>query len=91
MVGPDGLSGLMGEVDALGVAWEAAGWRCCGRRWTVARPPAVRRRMTTTQWVRFHAPSTQAGGAAAIVNVAAAFGKAVNAPVKEAVQPGGWL
>jgi len=44
--------------------------------------------MTTVQWVRFHAPATRAGGAAVIVSVATAFGKAVNQPVKEAVESG---
>jgi hypothetical protein len=42
--GPDGLAGLMGEVDALGMACDAGRSRCCGRRWTAVRPPAVRRR-----------------------------------------------
>jgi hypothetical protein len=45
--------------------------------------------MTTVQWVRHHAPSTRAGGAGgagAVVAVAQAFQKRVNAPVKEAVE-----
>ena len=41
--------------------------------------------MTTVQWVRHHAPSTKAGGAAQVVAVAQAFGKTLNAPVKHAV------
>ena len=78
----------MGEVDALVVAGEAARvavLREAMDRGEASGGPAA---MTTPQWVRFHAPSTKAGGAAAIVNVAAAYGKAVNAPVKEAVQSG---
>ena len=39
-------------------------------------------------WVRHHAPSTRAGGAAQLVSVAAAFGKPANAPVREAVRAG---
>ena len=86
--GPDGLSGLMGEVDALGMACDAgrvAVLREAMDRGEASGGPAA---MTTTQWVRFHAPSTKAGGAATIVNVAMAFGKTVNAPVKEAVESG---
>ena len=42
--GPDGLSGLFGEVDALGMACDAARVAVVGRRWTGVRPPAGRRR-----------------------------------------------
>src|SRR5574338_1436720 len=84
--GEDGLSGLMGEVDALGTACDAG-------RVTVLREAMNRGEdsggsaaLTTAQWVRHHAPSTKAGGSAVIVSVAAAFGKTVNAPVKEAVE-----
>ena len=78
----------MGEVDALGMACDAgrvALLREAMDRGEASGGPAA---MTTTQWVRFHAPSTKAGGAATIVNVAMAFGKTVNAPVKEAVESG---
>ena len=44
--------------------------------------------LTVTQWVRRHAPSTRAGGARQVVELAAAFGKPVNAPVAEAVRAG---
>jgi uncharacterized protein DUF222 len=86
--GPDGLSGLMGEVDALGMACDAgrvAVLREAMGRGEASGGPAA---MTTTQWVRCHAPSTRAGGAAAIVSVATAFGKTVNTPVKQAVESG---
>ncbi|TQJ48435.1 HNH endonuclease signature motif containing protein [Phycicoccus sp. SLBN-51] len=86
--GPDGLSGLMGEVDALGMACDAgrvAVLREVMNRGEDSGGPAAR---TTAQWVRHHAPSTIAGGAAAIVSVATAFGKRVNAPVKEAIEAG---
>jgi hypothetical protein len=86
--GPDGLSGLMTEVDALVTASEAGRvevLREAMDRGETAGGPAA---MTTAQWLRFHAPSTKAAGAATIVSVATAFGKVANAPVKEAVQSG---
>ena len=86
--GADGLSGLMGEVDAVVTAGEAtrvAVLREALSRGETSDGSAAR---TPTQWVRAHAPSTKAGGAAAIVSVATAFGKAANAPVKEAVEAG---
>ncbi|WP_344191750.1 HNH endonuclease signature motif containing protein [Pedococcus aerophilus] len=46
------------------------------------------RAMTAVQWVREFAPSTRAGGARAVVEVAAAFAKPVNEPVRVAVQSG---
>ncbi|WP_160145311.1 HNH endonuclease signature motif containing protein [Phycicoccus sp. SLBN-51] len=86
--GPDGLAGLMEELDALvmaGGAGQVAVLRDALQRGETSGGSAA---MTPTQWVRVHAPSTKAGGAAAIVNVANAFGKAVNQPVKEAVEAG---
>ena len=86
--GSDGLSGLMGEVDALVTAGEAgrvAVLREAMDRGEASGGPAA---MTTAQWVRFHPPSTRAGGAAAIVSVASALGKVANQPVKEAVASG---
>jgi hypothetical protein len=86
--GPDGLSGLLSEVDALGMACDAgrvAVLREAMDRGETAGGPAA---MSTAQWVRCHAPSTRAGGAAAIVALATAFGKTANAPVREAVASG---
>ena len=86
--GPDGLSGLLGEVDALGLACDAARVAVVGEamdRGETSGGPAA---MTTVQWVRHHAPPTKAGGAGTIVSVAQAFQKQVNAPVKEAVEAG---
>ncbi|MDF2092701.1 hypothetical protein P0Y31_10130, partial [Knoellia sp. 3-2P3] len=86
--GPDGLAGLLGEVDALVLAGEAgrvAVVREAMERGETSGGPAA---MTTVQWVRHHAPSTRAGGAGTIVAVAQAFQKQVNAPVKEAVESG---
>ncbi|SES20759.1 protein of unknown function, partial [Pedococcus cremeus] len=86
--GPDGLSGLMGEVDALGMACDAGRVAVLREAMNRGEDSGGSAAMTTAQWVRHHAPSTIAGGAAAIVSVATAFGKRVNAPVKEAVESG---
>ncbi|MDF2093165.1 hypothetical protein P0Y31_12495, partial [Knoellia sp. 3-2P3] len=86
--GPDGLAGLLGEVDALGMACDAgrvAVVHEAMERGETSGGPAA---MSVTQWVRHHAPSTRAGGAGTIVAVAQAFQKQVNAPVKEAVESG---
>ncbi|HEY7722117.1 MAG TPA: hypothetical protein VIB11_09795 [Pedococcus sp.] len=90
--GPDGLSGLLSEVDALGMACDAgrvAVVHEAMQRGETSGGPAA---MTTAQWVRHHAPSTRAGGgaggAATVVAVAQAFQKHVNAPVREAVEAG---
>jgi hypothetical protein len=86
--GPDGLAGLLGDVDALGIACDAG--RVAVTREAIDRgetsggAPA----MTVTQWVRCHAPSTRAGGAGQVVALAQAFGKQMNAPVKEALDAG---
>ncbi|SER59958.1 hypothetical protein SAMN05216199_0628, partial [Pedococcus cremeus] len=86
--GPDGLAGLMEEVDALGMACDLGRVSVLRDALSRGETPGGSAAMTPTQWVRAHAPSTKAGGAAAIVNVATAFGKAVNQPVKEAVESG---
>src|SRR5574338_1408167 len=86
--GPDGLSGLMGEVDALVTAGEAGRVAVLHEAMNRGEDSGGSAAMTTAQWVRHHAPSTKAGGAAVIVSVATAFGKRVNAPVKDAVESG---
>src|SRR5689334_14053266 len=84
--GPEGLAGLLGEVDALGGACDLARVvvtaEAMGRGETSGGSAAL----TVTQWVRCHAPSTRAGGARQVVELAAAFGKPVNAPVRSAVE-----
>ncbi|SES50004.1 hypothetical protein SAMN05216199_0583, partial [Pedococcus cremeus] len=86
--GPEGLSGLMGEVDALGMACDSGRVAVLREAMNRGESDGGSAALTTAQWVRHHAPSTIAGGAAAIVSVATAFGKRVNAPVKEAVEAG---
>ena len=86
--GPDGLSGLLGEVDALGAACETGRVAVTREALERGETSGGSAAMTPTQWVRHHAPSTKAGGAATVVNVARAFGKPVNQPVKDAVDSG---
>ncbi len=86
--GPAGLAGLLGEVDDLGLACDAARVAVVGEAMDRGETSGGAAAMTVTQWVRHHAPSTRAGGAQQVVAVAQAFGKAVNAPVKEAVDAG---
>lgn len=86
--GPEGLAGLLSEVDALGAACDLARVtvtaEAIGRGETGGGSAAL----TITQWVRCHAPSTRAGGAGHVVALAAAFGKPVNSAVKAAVESG---
>jgi len=86
--GPDGLAGLLGEVDALGAACDAARVAVTGEAMGRGETSGGSAAFTPTQWVRHHAPSTRAGGAGQVVALATAFGKPVNAPVREAVQAG---
>ena len=82
------LAELMGEVDGLVVAGEAA--RVVVTREAIDRgePGSGALAMTPVQWVRCYAPSTRAGGSAQVVAVAEAFSVAGNAPVKAAVLSG---
>ncbi|NYG06875.1 hypothetical protein BJ986_001362 [Phycicoccus badiiscoriae] len=85
---PDGLAGLMSEVDALGAACEAAKVSITAEAMDRGETGDGAAALTVTQWVRAHAPSTRAGGAGQVVAVAVAFGKPVNAPVADAVRAG---
>ena len=86
--GAAGLAGLLGEVDDLGLACDAARVAVVGEALDRGETSGGSAAMTATQWVRHHAPSTRAGGAGTVVAVAQAFQKQVNAPVKEAVDAG---
>lgn len=86
--GPDGLAGLLGEVDALGAACDAGRVAVVREAMDRGESSGGSAAMSTVQWVRHHAPSTRAGGAGMVVSVAMAFGKRVNAPVKAAVEAG---
>jgi len=82
------LEQVMGAVDTMVVAGEAARAvvlaEALARGETGSGPEAL----SPVQWVRRHAPSTVAGGAAQIVSVAQAFAVPGNAPVKDAVLSG---
>ena len=60
--GPAGLAGLLGEVDALGSACDAARVAVVGEALERGETSGGSAAMTATQWVRHHAPSTRAGG-----------------------------
>lgn len=83
-----GLGELLTEVDALGSSCDAARVAVVGEALERGETSDGALALTPVQWVRSHAPSTRSGGAGQLVTVAQAFGKAVNAPVKAAVQSG---
>jgi hypothetical protein len=68
--GPEGLAGLMGEVDALVAAGEAGRVAVTREALDRGETSGGSAAMTPTQWVRAHAPSTIAGGAGTVVNLA---------------------
>ncbi len=83
------LGELMGEVDGLVSAGEAARVVVTREAMDRGEPGSGALAMTPVQWVRAHAPSTRSGGAAQVVAVAEAFGVPGNSAVKEAVLTGG--
>jgi hypothetical protein len=83
-----GLAQLLGEVDALGAACDLARVTVTAEAMGRGETGGGSAALTITQWVHCHAPSTRAGGAKQVVELAAAFGKPVNAPVREAVEAG---
>ncbi len=82
------LAAVMGEVDRLVVLGEAARVEVTGEALRRGEPGSGARAMTPVQWVRAHAPSTRAGGAAQVVAVAEAFAVSGLAAVKAAVVSG---
>ena len=88
VTGGGGLAGLLGEVDALGAACEAAKVAIVAEAMDRGETSDGSAAMTVTQWVRHHAPSTRAGGAGQLVAVAQAYAKPVNAPVVQAIRAG---
>jgi hypothetical protein len=86
--GAAGLGGLLGEVDALGAACDAARMSVTGEALDRGETSGGSAAITPVQWVRRHAPTTRSGGAGQVVALAEAFGKQVNAPVKQAVDTG---
>ena len=86
--GSDGLAGLLTEVDALGSTCDLARVSVTAEAMDRGETSGGSAALTVTQWVRCHAPSTRAGGSRQVVELAAAFGKPVNAPVRAAVEAG---
>ncbi len=86
--GGDQLGPLLTLLDRLGMAAELGRVHVTAE--AIARGETGTRGSATTpaQWVRAHAPSTRAGGAAQIVTLARELAKTVNAPVLTAVTDG---
>lgn len=85
----DELAEVLGEVDALGQACDAARVAVTTEAVERGEVGTGPRALTLTQWLYQHAPSLRSGGAGQVVALAAAFGKAVNEPVRAAVEDGG--
>ena len=83
-----GLAALLGEVDAMGGACDAARVAVTADAIARGETSGGAAAMTVTQWVRHHAPTTRAGGAGQVAALAAAFAKPANAAVKAAVDSG---
>jgi hypothetical protein len=83
-----GLAELLEEVDALSAACEAAKVAIVAEAMDRGETSDGAAARTVTQWVREHAPTSRAGGARQVVEVAQAFAKPANAPVREAVETG---
>nr|WP_238338160.1 HNH endonuclease signature motif containing protein [Pedococcus badiiscoriae] len=86
--GGGGLAGLLGEVDALGGACDAARVAVTAEALDRGETSSGPLALSPVQWVRRHAPTTRAGGAGQVVALAHAFAKPVNEAVKEAVDAG---
>lgn len=82
------LEVVMAEVDRLGMLVDAARVEVAGEAMRRGEPGSGARAMTPVQWVRCHAPSTRAGGAAQVVAVAEAFAVEGMSAVKAAVTSG---
>ena len=78
----------MAEADAMVAAGEAARALVLAEAISRGETGSGVLALSPVQWVRRHAPSTRAGGAAQIVAVAEAFAVSGNAPVKDAVLSG---
>ncbi len=82
------LGALLGEVDALVGMGEAARVSVVAEALQRGEPGSGERALSSVDWVREHAPSLRAGGAAQVVRLAEAFRVPGNAPVKDAVTSG---
>jgi hypothetical protein len=82
------LAGLLGDIDALGGACDAARVTITAEALDRGETTGGSAAMTPAQWVRHHAPTTRASGAGQVVALALAFAKRANALVKDAVASG---
>ena len=82
------LEEVMAEADRMVVAGEAARVAVLAEAMSRGETGAGALALTPVQWVRRHAPSTRAGGAAQVVAVAQAFAVAGRTAVKDAVLSG---
>lgn len=92
-VGGGELGAVLEELDALGMACDAAKVAVVGEALDRGETSDGAAALTPVGWVRVHAPSTLAGGAKALVDLAAAFAKPANTHpgtvlVQEAVRSG---
>src|SRR5688500_8687866 len=82
------LGTVLEELDALEMACAAAKVAVVAEALGRGETSDGAAALTPVGWVRAHAPSTLAGGARLLVDLAAAFGKPANAPVAHAVRAG---
>jgi hypothetical protein len=82
------LAQMMGEADRMVAAGEAARVAVLAEVMSRGEIGSGPQASSPVQWVRQHAPSTRAGGAAQVVAVAAAFAVPGRAAVKDAVLSG---
>jgi Domain of unknown function (DUF222) len=82
------LGVVLEELDALSLACDAAKVAVVAEALARGETSDGAAALSPVGWVRAHAPSTVAGGARLLVDLAAAFGKPVNAPVAQAVASG---
>jgi hypothetical protein len=82
------LAELLGEVDRVVSAGEAARVSVVAEAIDRGEPGAGERALSPVDWVREHAPSLRAGGAGQVVRVAGVFAVPGTVAVKEAVVSG---
>lgn len=82
------LEEVMAEADRMVAAGEAARAVVLAEAMSRGETGSGALALTPVQWVRRHAPSTRAGGAAQVVAVARAFAVAGSSAVKDAVLSG---
>lgn len=86
--GATDLEEVMAEADRMVAAGEAARAVVLAEALSRGETGSGALALTPVQWVRRHAPSTRAGGAAQVVSVAQAFAVGGSSAVKDAVLSG---